>query len=192
MGRMGEIGANQLAREMAMESIQTIREDKVWRLFGFKKAPKRGSYFNRFVNKEKLMLERFFRKELFILSYSAGVLSLPEYCDAGFKVKFLSRGIKMITEEMPEIAPAFGYDTGKKLSSYFHKGVTEYYKVGKMDSGHFLTTFSKRGADELGNNFKSEWTSVVAAMCLHPDSPIMDMMNTTEYILENKRLIDDL
>lgn len=62
MDNIGEISADQLAKEMALESFQIMREDQIWRMFGFNKAPKRGNFFNKFISEENLRQEGFIKK----------------------------------------------------------------------------------------------------------------------------------
>ena len=56
------------AEALAGLAIHTVMDDHWWKEFGFSKRPKRGRFFDKFINKDQLAIETFLVRELTLVS----------------------------------------------------------------------------------------------------------------------------
>ncbi|MDF1543933.1 MAG: hypothetical protein P1R58_02385 [bacterium] len=63
------LSLDELARHISANILQSVTDDVTWIFLGYKRRPKRGKLFRRFVSKEKLWLEDSIKRELFLSTW---------------------------------------------------------------------------------------------------------------------------
>jgi hypothetical protein len=59
---------NDVVEALSTVVAHVMVDDTLWRVFGYKSRPKRGAFFRRFVDKQKLEIEDFILRELLVLA----------------------------------------------------------------------------------------------------------------------------
>lgn len=166
---------------LLLYSTRLILDDYFWQLFGYKKTPRRGSWFNKFINKYRRNQEVFLLRELLIVSICLSVKSFYNLSNE-LQYKILHN---MLENLLPKtgVAGAFCFNTLGEAYQYFEDGIYEYLDT---DTEHFQILFMARGTKILNDNFNSGW--IVGMIRMQTD---MNLPN----ILKDKfdmPLIDDI
>jgi hypothetical protein len=151
--------AKKFASCLLVYSLRLISDDYVWQLFGYKKRPKRGAWFNKFINQDKLNQEVFLRRELFIMCICLSVKSFYNLSN-DLRRKILNNLLEILLSDN-DIAGAFHFNTLHETHLYFEDGINEYLKT---DITHYLIPFMARGTKFLADKFNGGWMVGIARM----------------------------
>jgi len=162
-------------------SSRLILDDYFWKIFGYKKRPQRGSWFNKFINQDKLNQEIFLRRELLIVSTCFSIKSFDNI-STDFQYKILSNLLDDLLSKTG-IVGAFHFNTSHEAYLYFEDGINEYLNA---DINHYLIPFMARGTKVLGDKFNSGW--VVGIVRMQQDINLPNILNDRF----DMPLIDDL
>lgn len=105
-----------------------ISSDDTWISYGFKKRPKRGSLYNRFINKEQLAIERFINREIFIFCIYQGAKHLSDlgYDKDLIYITFIRSMDFMISNG--GFYCAFDFENNQEMYDFFSERWSQYVK----------------------------------------------------------------
>lgn len=104
-------------------SARLILDDYFWQLFGYKKTPRRGSWFNKFINRNKLNQEIFLLRELFIVSLCTSVKSFYNLSN-DLQYRLLNNLLENFLHQSG-IVGAFHFNTLHEAFLYFQDGIND-------------------------------------------------------------------
>ncbi len=134
-------------------SFKIILDDDVWRSFGYKNRPKRGAFFNKFINKNTVLAEKFLAREIFIFSFSSGLSALPYDWTYTLIQKIKFRLFEVLMADRNLMA-AFDFKSEREMVKYFCDGFDSYIEHDYED---FLKIFYERAKNKLNELFNSAW-----------------------------------
>src|SRR2546427_9576455 len=109
----GETPAEDQAKLLILGVFQSVLHDPLWRLFGFKKCPKRGRIWDRFMNPERLATEEFLSREFATVGLAQTVISIRLYADPTWHVSLIARVLSgLVSDE--EIRKAFHFRSAQE------------------------------------------------------------------------------
>jgi hypothetical protein len=147
---------------------RTMLDDNTWRAFGFRRRPRRGAFFNRFIERRKLERETVLLRELSAASFSA-IFRWADSLDrfphgAAFLAKLLEYCIDGIT--VP-IWPVMRFDSRRDAIAYFSQAVIAYGNAADVDQPRIMV---ERLRDLLAQPFPPAWLVGSAFLFSHPNS----------------------
>ncbi len=162
-----------------------ITDDNVWKLFGYKKCPKRGLKFEKFMNKDKLKVEKYLLRELYLVCVVNGIYSLDVTNELKYKILLRVLEMLLLTQGVVE---AFGFSSDIEAYNYLFNNSKEYFTSKRDD---YTAIFTKHSRKFLGSSFKSGW--IVGFIYLH-NSPGCILSNMVTYLNDrvNTQLSDDI
>ncbi|WP_405168324.1 hypothetical protein [Paenibacillus sp. FSL H3-0286] len=166
-------------------SAKMILDDWTWKAFGYKKRPKRGAKFNRFVNQKKLISETFLVREIFISCFASGIIAIE------FDKNMSERIVGFMLERFLNtegIIKALRFDCKREAKNYLLEGIQEYVVV---DLESFVTVFFKRATDFTESTFNKGWLISASRLTVDKDSPWVIINKTTKENFSIE-LVDDL
>lgn len=128
-----------------------IMDDNLWKLFGYKKRPKRGAFFNKFINDKRLKTEMFLLREMYIICIANAISFLNNELDT--KKIFVKRILDQYFS-FAGIIEAFHFASEFESFNYFYKSIWDYLKANKEQ---YTEIFINRSQNILGNLFSSAW-----------------------------------
>jgi hypothetical protein len=167
--------ASDFGDQLMSISTKTIFDDWTWKVFGYKKRPKRGAFFNRFVSEPKLIRETFLIREFFLSSCASGLVSLPRKYPKEFCLKIG----KYIIDSLLSVdgtVKAFRFTSQKEARDYLEEGLNNYLET-EFDS--FVTVFFKRAQTYTEGNFKASWLVYISRLVTDYQSPLVVIRKTT-------------
>ena len=93
-----QIAANDFATELAAFLARIWLDDWVWRCFGFKRMPRRGSLWNRFVDPERLSQEQFLLQETLVVLITELARALREIVPEPLNRTILAKCIELLVD----------------------------------------------------------------------------------------------
>jgi hypothetical protein len=168
-------------------SVNTVLDDWTWKAFGYKRRPKRGAYFQKFLSEQKSVREKFLVREFFITSCASGLVSLSEKNSLDFRLRIGMHIIDTLLS-VEGITKSFNFTSKEEAKDYLNKGLVEYVNKGY---DNFTSIFFSRAKIYTEKHFTAAWLVYVARLVTDFDSPIFTIKNTTlEYI--EYELMDDI
>ncbi|WP_342422324.1 hypothetical protein [Paenibacillus sp. FSL E2-0178] len=171
--------------ELTGISAKMVLDDWTWQAFGYRKRPKRGAKFNRFVNQKKLISETFLIREIFISCFASGIIAIE------FDRNMTERILDFMLERFINtegIIKALRFDSKREAKNYLLEGIQEYVVV---DLESFVTVFFKRASDFTENTFNKGWLISASRLTVDKDSPWVIINKTTKENFD-KEFLDDL
>ncbi|MEK4207142.1 hypothetical protein [Paenibacillus sp. FSL R10-2788] len=166
-------------------SAKMVLDDWTWKVFGYKKRPKRGTKFNRFVNQKKLVSETFLVREIFISCFSSGIITIQ------FNRNMFERILDFMLERFLNtegIINALRFDSKREAKNYLLEGLREYAGI---DLDSFVSVFIKRASDFTEDTFNKGWLVSASRLTVDKDSPWVIINNSTRENF-NIKFVDDL
>ncbi|WP_433752293.1 hypothetical protein [Paenibacillus amylolyticus] len=170
-----------LLSELTGISSRMVLDDWTWRVFGYKKRPKRGAFFTKFINKSKLIRETFLIREIFIMSSSSGIIELSKKVDD----EILSKWVKSMVEELLDyegMTGAFRFNSRREAENYIIDGIYDYLNV---ELEEFNSAFFNRAKIYTEKYINNGWFVSAARLVIESHSPIVIINELT------KKLHDD-
>lgn len=146
-------------------------DNNIWRLFGYKKRPKRGSFFNRFINEKKLFTEKFILREIYIIC----IINAISFIENEIEVKdlILKRTLDQFFSYQG-IIEALYFTSEFEAYNYFYKSLYDYLNSSREE---YNNIFINRSQNILGNLFNSGWIVSFIRLNSVPDSAMYDLIN---------------
>ena len=142
-----------LAQDILLMSLKAITNDGYWKYFGFKKTPKRGLAFDRFVKENELRKETFLARELLISSMGTALLCLPESYSYENKVKITLMIFKQLFEEKGFLA-SLKFTSSQEAYRYASMTVADYLECKDFkDLSSIFLNHAKSFLDSLPKEF---------------------------------------
>ena len=146
--------AEEFALYVASISAKVVMDNWMWRIFGYKRKPKRGSFFNKFIDQTKLIQENFILRELFICNVATAVISLPNTCSIALQSKIASRAIDIIFSH-DGMLESFNFNSIHEALLYFGSNISDYLCT---EYENYSDVFIKHAKNVMGNSINSFWT----------------------------------
>lgn len=128
-----------------------VMDNDVWRLFGYKKRPKRGNMFTKFVSEKRLIPEKFLLRELFLVCIANAIEFLNN--ESEDKDLILKRIIDYMLS-FQDIIKAFYFTNEFEAYNYFYNSTYDYINAGIKA---YNNVFARRSKDILGILFDAGW-----------------------------------
>lgn len=181
------IKASEFSKELLGMISYNVYDEWTWKNFNFKKRPKRGLLFQRFVSERRQARERFIAREIAVLTISAGIQSLcshdsKELCrktgELAVRRLFASKGI----------VGALDFFSTHEAEEFFFKGLDEYDYNG-VDT--YSDVFFNRAKRYTESHFDSAWLISIIRLTTDYNSSLLYMQR---YIKEHytEELVDDI
>ncbi len=133
-------------------------QDSVWKSFGYKKMPDRGAWFDIFISRRKLELERILRQELWLVSFSTVFNWYLNKKNSGFRKNFTAMALEMFLGcsggKMYDVHLSLNFKTRKNLFGYIIDGSSQYSKNDFSEFGH---VFISRCGEQLTQDIPAVW-----------------------------------
>ncbi|MBC8284601.1 MAG: sel1 repeat family protein [Nitrospinae bacterium] len=132
-------------------------KDPVWKSFGYKKVADRGIFFDVFISKKKLELERVLRRELWLASFSVILIWYLEKTKSNFRKNFTAKAMGNFI---------FLKGDGGNICSALNLKTTDYafdlifdgsYQYGLKRFADFEKIFIDRCDKQLNQNIPQNW-----------------------------------
>jgi hypothetical protein len=121
--------AEHLVRAILFSALQALFDEELWCMMGFRKRPRRGRWFRRFVKPQQLALEDFFKRELVILAFSQMAKSVKRRCSREVSTPVLSRALEAIIDGPIANDPfweALAFPSRAHAAHYLIEGIQSY------------------------------------------------------------------
>lgn len=162
--------ASSSLEEQCMRTVGLVMQvalfDSHWRLFGYRRLPRRGSLFNVFVSQSKLRLETILVQEL--LGAGVGQLFLWARDQARFphRDRFLARALEIFVDFFgADVWTSLRFTSRKEVITHLFGAAREYTAERADDAAHVLVARFRR---RLGQEMPASWA--FGAVCLFVDT----------------------
>lgn len=180
------IEAKVLSGVLAGAAANVVLNDWIWRAFGFKRRPNRGSFFDRFVNPQALAEERFLKQELLLITLVRIQESLLVLLPSEIAVAVFARVIELLVDgerASEEAWRASSFPTREAALTFIGEGLKIYRKVTPSEQG---ALFTKRMGSVIRQEKKAAWFVGVSVLLVAAESPIPNMHHAIGKVLEAK------
>lgn len=184
--RLTEEGvARRIADTVAVHALHNWH----WEVMGFKSVPRRGSWFNRFVPKERRTKEEFLLRELAVATISTGAHVVARECSPPAAARVTAWIIQSLCEAegVPE---SFRFSSAEDLGVHLVKGVRSYST--SRDASSLASTFLRRAAASLGEALSGGWLLGISRIFAEPGAPFETYVAGLESVLRGRTLFCDL
>lgn len=179
------IEAEDLSVQLTGLIARIIIDEWTWRAFGYKSRPRRGRFFNRFVDPEALAEERFLTQELLFVSLARVGHALGDLLDNPLMgVAVFARVLEQLVDgDRPgeNVWRSLSFPSREAALQGILDGVQQYRDVGPP--GH-AGLFAKRMIPVVRQKSRSDWISGVAILFTVSESPITNIYWPLEKVLE--------
>ena len=114
------------AKRLTAGVLQSVLYDEQWRTFGFKHTPRRGRVWDRFVDKERLRIEYFLRREFAIVALALSCRSIKERFEYDWAVPIVARMLSILLADR-SVLGALDFETLDEGLTYFEEGTKRYF-----------------------------------------------------------------
>jgi hypothetical protein len=142
-GRQGDtrtLQADRCADLLCAAVLQCVLDDQMWRNFGFKGRPRRGSFWDRFIDKDRLTVERFLVREFTVVALASTARALCAHPDAGVTGALLARVFDRIVGK-PDMRKPLCFTHLQEAIDYLLEGASAYLCTAQ---GNWGVTFLNR------------------------------------------------
>lgn len=146
-------------------------DDRHWRVFGFKKRPRRGRLFLRFVAAPMLERETVLLRELMAADF-ANVFNWAIQCnDFAHRTSFLAKLLEYCVDGTGEpLWPVFRFPSRRDAIDFVSHACDAYRAAEREERMHI---FLKRYAEALSQPVPKEWLVGTAWLFAHPESSLL-------------------
>ncbi len=137
-----------------------IIKNEHWKVFGFKERPKRGKFFEKFVDQSKLAKEKFLIKELFLLS-AIDVIETIKNKDIDEQDKLIYM-IGILSQLFLPLYQSKIFNNDNEFIEFLRDGIRAYLKQNHIDT---FNSRVKRSVDE--NSAKILIAGYITTTALH-------------------------
>ena len=168
-----EMGINENVSLLISFIADSVVSDHNWKFFGFKRRPKRGTFFNRFICESKLKKEQFLTREFIMLS-TCDVVSSIKSREGIPEVERLLLITGVISEVFVMCFHAKQFEKSDEFLDYLLKTARDY---GLAD---FSEGFIKRA---------NEYTDISSNKAIIAGGLILSTMNKNQGYLINRSIV---
>lgn len=152
------VNANDFASIMTGTAFGAVLEDDLWQMFGYKRRPRRGHWFNRFVKEDKLVKENFLARELTLVSLARLIPPLRKLPEIEKSIAVVARILEMVVEgERPSTQiwkVSMGFPSKDAAIDFFMAGLARYCGTTVEECGPI---FVERMMEVVDENSKAIW-----------------------------------
>lgn len=113
------------ARQLYLEILRCVLYDPQWRLYGFKRAPRRGSIWNIFINRERLILEKYLIREFCVVSLAITCFSIKNKIEEYWQIPIVANILSSLLGD-EDIRRSLTFTSITHARWYFGDGVKDY------------------------------------------------------------------
>lgn len=132
---MAQIDAEALALRLIGGIAHGILNDSMWKAFGFKGVPRRGSLFNRFVDPQKVLKEKFLSREFAVVGLTLSARSAKTHLDRVWAPVIVSR---LFSYCSVEFLSGLMFDSFDPCIQYLEDGVRQFAPANPTQYGELL------------------------------------------------------
>ena len=146
----------QKCKKVLASVLMITIQESVWESFGYKKMPDRGAWFDIFVPKKKLELERVLSRELWLASFAM----IMNWCLAKKKSDFRKNFTAMAMDyflgksNRYDFCSSLDFDTPDSMFNFLINGS---YQYGPKNSNDFGCLFINRCEEQLSQDIPGVW-----------------------------------
>lgn len=185
----GEVLAADFALQLAGLVARNVLDDWAWHSFGFKQRPRRGRFFDRFVDPEVLAEERFLIQEFFLIllrrvSRAVAVL-LPEPQN----IAIFARVLELLVDgNRPTDDTWRGFSfTSREAALQFLSGGVEIY--GESPAAEEGAIFIRRMTPVARKKSRPIWMVGIAQLLMSGQSPVTNIYQPLSDFLKTQAII---
>ncbi len=171
------IKSEDAARQAANVVLQFILDDSNWRLVSFRRRPRRGSFFDRFVSRRRLARETAVVQEFFCLVLAVVTRWIFQRSgDRAQPEELLGRVLELCIDGFTDpLWPVFRFTTFEEAASFVSEGVPAYVAAGPPDT--MAAVLHERMSPTLGEGEQEAWIAHAVMLCAGPSSvlPALDL-----------------
>ena len=131
--------ATAFSDQLAMLGSNVILQEIIWKQFGFNKIPKRGLFFDKFINKEDLNREYTFQREIFLVTIAYGFNHLEKLDSEEHTLKIFYKIMEKYID-VNEMYRSFHFKDNQEMYSFFSEGFKEYYRAYFKNNHETMST----------------------------------------------------
>ncbi len=128
---------------------QCMLDDSIWQGFGFGKRPKRGTVFEKFVDKELLKWEKFLSREIFFYVFIANYRFLNK-CNHQTMIDSINSGISTLKKKFPNYPEVYNLNWNEFISLLKIR-LDSYFSTESYDD--YREIFCKLGIEEVEEKY---------------------------------------
>ena len=169
-----QIAANDFATELAAFLARIWLDDWVWRCFGFKRMPRRGSLWNRFVDPERLSQEQFLLQETLVVLITELARALREIVPEPLNRTILAKCIELLVDGErgnEEVWRSYRFASRQAAQQYIAEGIKSYRRAGRSD---YSKEFVQRMTVAVNEKTRNRWIVPAAKLFTEMESPIVN------------------
>lgn len=167
-------------------SANIVLDDWTWRVFGYRKRPRRGAFFTNFIKKSKIIRETFLVREIFIMCSSSGIIEISKKVDD----ELLSKVIKSMVDNLLDydgITVAFRFNSKREAENYIIDGIYDYVNA---EFKEFNSVLLKRAQVYTEKYINNGWFIGATRLVIEPQSPVVIINETTRSLLSDEFIYD--
>lgn len=148
--------------------INTLQDESTWQTLGFRRLPKRGTFFNMFVKNEILQKEDTVRQELLCVSIAQVTLWLGRNIQGYTAVLLTARVLEMVVDGIDHaLWQVYGFSNRTQAIDFLSDGVNSYVRVSKDKLG---ANFLVRTLQRVPDSDRNSWFTGVVKLFNSPES----------------------
>jgi len=147
-----------LPMSLCSAALGAVLDDGLWRLLGFRRRPRRGLLFDRFVSPDHLALEDFCRRELAIVAFALMAKSVKLRYPSVVSTAVLARALELLVDgptEDSRLWAVLRFSHRDEAIQYLIEGIGTYLPLSEND---MVTAFQERAEPFL---FTERWRARV-------------------------------
>ena len=140
-----------LAMKIAEFAAGFCLDSNIWRMLGFKRRPKRGSFFTKFVKSDVLVKENFILRELYVSCIADCINAVANTYVVEYRFKIAARAIEIMLL-YDGCIESYGFDTYHEASLYLTNCLKDYFNNEEAS-----VVFVTHATNILGKYFNPAW-----------------------------------
>lgn len=155
-----------------------VLEDDHWRVFGYKRRPRRGAFFLRWVPAPKLELETTLLQEQWAAAVATIVWWGAERPHFSNRVAFMAKLVEYCLDGVREpLWPALGFRSRNEAVSFLSTAIREYLQAARADHP---AVFLRRCAAQLTQPLPPTWLVGAAWLFVNSNSWVANAARAVE------------
>ena len=134
---------------------ESVLDNNHWRAFGYRRTPRRGAFFDKFVSPEKLEREITLQRELWAAAFGLVFYWAELHPEFQYRIKFLARLMDLCVDGLDEpLWPVFRFRTRHEACEFLLEACRQY---GTSDLGDHARVFLDRCRLRLNQEIPPGW-----------------------------------
>lgn len=185
-----ELTAEDFAIVLTRIIYGNVCDDWAWHCFGFKRRPKRGAFFDRFIDPEVLAEERFLKQELLVVTLTKVGQSLLSLLSAHMGIAVYARVLELSVDGLrskgERVWHSFSFLSREAALRIISDGIKSY---SDADTSQSIALFGKRMTAVVRQQHRALWLVGATKLFVSGQSPIPNIYQPLSDFLQERELV---